>query len=50
VNLGVMDRYAPSAEAMADYFKAGGPDNGASRVNALRQIIAERPRFIPITK
>jgi len=50
VKYGVLDRYAPAPEAMADYFKAGGPDNGAARVASLRKIIAERPRLIPLTR
>jgi hypothetical protein len=49
VNRGTVDRFAPSPEAYTEYFKAaGGGENGTIRVNTIRNLVSQRPRYIPV--
>ena len=42
------ERYVPSKDAMENYKKIGGDNNGAARVLYIRQAVSSKPQYTPL--
>ena len=50
VRNGRVERYMPSKDAMEDYMRIGGPENGAERVGFLREAAYARPQYLKLNQ
>ena len=50
VRNGRVERYMPSKDAMEDYMRIGGPENGAERVRFLKEAAYARPQYLKLNQ
>ena len=50
VRNGRVERYMPSNDAMKDYMRIGGPENGAERVRFLKEAAYARPQYLKLNQ